>query len=394
MKKGPDKLAVLFFLSVSAIVIGILAFVLLAAYDMEAIDVELLDRLRNEGETEPPTLPTVPETEPSEMTEPSTMPESETEAETEATDEIETSAETEPPEIETVPSETAPPETAAPETEPPTQGYDPNAAAAAQAAENAAKAANTYVHALSQDEINQIRASYDNTVKGSGVGLGPKDSDGYNRNMASVSLDNELKSAGVNGRVFCSDPGTKAVAFSFQAGYEAGYTNQVLDILDNNGVKGTFYITHYYANQAQDIVRRMINGNHEVGSHTYSCPDQGIAYFSLEDQMNDAINMQTYMQNTFGYNMRKYNYNSGYWSTASAVMMTKMGYEVCFCSMNYADYDGNAAMDANAVLADLQSKLHPGCVYCFHMTNPVTVQILPGLIQYCRDMGYTITQLD
>ena len=73
-------------------------------------------------------------------------------------------------------------------------------------------------------------------------------------------------------------------------------------------------------------------------------------------------------------------------------MMSDMGYEVAFCSVNYNDYDPSAVFEPNATLNSLLSCAHNGCVYCFHMTNKITLDILPGLIYYLRLQGYEIVQ--
>lgn len=60
----------------------------------------------------------------------------------------------------------------------------------------------------------------------------------------------------------------KYVYLTFDGGYEAGYTEKILDALKENDVKATFFITGHYLNTAGDIVQRMVNEGHIVGNHT------------------------------------------------------------------------------------------------------------------------------
>ena len=60
----------------------------------------------------------------------------------------------------------------------------------------------------------------------------------------------------------------KYVYLTFDGGYEAGYTDKILDALKENDVKATFFITGHYLNTAGDIVQRMVNEGHVVGNHT------------------------------------------------------------------------------------------------------------------------------
>ena len=62
----------------------------------------------------------------------------------------------------------------------------------------------------------------------------------------------------------------KYVYLTFDGGYEAGYTEKILNALKENDVKATFFITGHYLNTAGDIVPRMVNEGHIVGNHTLS----------------------------------------------------------------------------------------------------------------------------
>lgn len=60
----------------------------------------------------------------------------------------------------------------------------------------------------------------------------------------------------------------KYIYLTFDEGYEAGYTPKILDVLKENNVKGTFFITAHYLNTQEDLVKRMIEEGHIVGNHT------------------------------------------------------------------------------------------------------------------------------
>ena len=51
----------------------------------------------------------------------------------------------------------------------------------------------------------------------------------------------------------------KYVYLTFDEGYEAGYTEKILDTLKEKKVTATFFVTAHYINTASDIVQRMID---------------------------------------------------------------------------------------------------------------------------------------
>lgn len=60
----------------------------------------------------------------------------------------------------------------------------------------------------------------------------------------------------------------KYIYLTFDAGYEAGYTEDILKILKENDVTAAFFITAHYVNTAPDLVKQMIQNGNIVGNHT------------------------------------------------------------------------------------------------------------------------------
>ena len=60
----------------------------------------------------------------------------------------------------------------------------------------------------------------------------------------------------------------KYIYLTFDEGYEAGYTKQILETLKENEVKATFFITAHYVNSEPELVKQMIDEGHIVGNHT------------------------------------------------------------------------------------------------------------------------------
>lgn len=64
---------------------------------------------------------------------------------------------------------------------------------------------------------------------------------------------------------------SKAIYLTFDEGYEAGYTGQILEILKENNVKATFFLTAHYINTQEELVKQMIDEGHIIGNHTPKC---------------------------------------------------------------------------------------------------------------------------
>ncbi len=97
------------------------------------------------------------------------------------------------------------------------------------------------------------------------IGWGIKRND--NREQPDVGTQNKELLEKYGGIALGSND-EKYIYLTFDEGYEAGYTTQILDILKENDVKSTFFITAHYLNTQSDLVKRMIDEGHIVGNHT------------------------------------------------------------------------------------------------------------------------------
>ncbi|MDR4947437.1 polysaccharide deacetylase family protein [Neobacillus cucumis] len=68
-------------------------------------------------------------------------------------------------------------------------------------------------------------------------------------------------------------PKEKEVVLSFDDGPDPAYTPQILDILDKYHIKGSFFIVGENAVLHPELIKRMVNEGHEIGSHTFTHPD-------------------------------------------------------------------------------------------------------------------------
>ena len=72
---------------------------------------------------------------------------------------------------------------------------------------------------------------------------------------------------------YLGDTTQPVLYLTFDAGYENGYTAQILDILKKHQVPAAFFLVGNYLEKNPDLVRRMVAEGHTVGNHTMHHPD-------------------------------------------------------------------------------------------------------------------------
>lgn len=73
-----------------------------------------------------------------------------------------------------------------------------------------------------------------------------------------------IKLLNENNGIALGNKESKKIYLTFDEGYEAGYTKQILEVLKNENVKATFFITAHYVNTQPELVKQMIKENHIV----------------------------------------------------------------------------------------------------------------------------------
>lgn len=116
--------------------------------------------------------------------------------------------------------------------------------------------------AINKEEVTtSVSATVSSQQK---IGWGIKRND--NHEQPDVGSKNK-KVLEENKGICLGDKEKKAMYLTFDEGYEAGYTSQLLNTLKQNQVKATFFITAHYVNTQPDLVKQMIEEGHIIGNH-------------------------------------------------------------------------------------------------------------------------------
>ena len=189
------------------------------------------------------------------------------------------------------------------------------------------------------------------------------------------------------------DPdGGKVLYLTFDAGYENGFTAEILDILKNREVPAAFFLVGDYLERNPDLVRRMVAEGHIVGNHTMDHPDMSkadAATFTAQ-----ITRMEELYQEVTGQTLPKfYRPPQGLYSEENLKMAQKLGYKTVFWSLAYADWDNSAQPDPEASIEKLLSRTHDGAVILLHATSKTNAAILDRLIEKWQEMGYRFAPL-
>ena len=184
----------------------------------------------------------------------------------------------------------------------------------------------------------------------------------------------------------------KYVYLTFDEGYEAGYTAQILDTLKANGVKAAFFITGHYLNTQEELVKRMIDEGHIVGNHTVNHPS--IIDIRIDKLKEEITKLHMAVYEKFGYEMKYLRPPKGEFSERTLHITKSLGYTTVMWSFAYDDWDENKQDREDYAKEKILSNLHNGAVILLHANSKDNCNILDEVIKEIKKEGYEFKTLD
>ena len=194
--------------------------------------------------------------------------------------------------------------------------------------------------------------------------------------------------------VYLGNTDEKVLYLTFDAGYENGCTEKILDILKKHNVPAAFFLVGNYMEKNADLVRRMVEEGHIVGNHTMHHPDMS----KLEEEAAFAKELQdleALFTSITGKQLPKY-YRppQGTYSESNLKMAQKLGYRTVFWSLAYVDWNNDSQPTANQAFSKLLPRTHNGAVVLLHSTSQTNAEILDELLTKWEASGYRFASID
>ena len=190
-----------------------------------------------------------------------------------------------------------------------------------------------------------------------------------------------------------SEGGEKKLYITFDAGYENGNVEKILDILKSEGVPAAFFLLDNIILKNTDLVKRMADEGHLVCNHTKN--HKNLSGSTETEISRNLTALEKIYEERCGREMSKYfRFPEGSYSIQALKCVQNLGYKTIFWSFAYDDWDNGRQPDSSKAIRKVLDGTHEGAVMLFHPTSDTNVAIFPELIKEWRNMGYTFGTLD
>ena len=184
----------------------------------------------------------------------------------------------------------------------------------------------------------------------------------------------------------------KYIYITFDLGYEAGYTEKILDALKENNIHATFFITAHYVNTAPELVQRMIDEGHIVGNHTVN--HKSMPGLTDENLKEEVMKLHQVIFEKYNYEMKYIRPPKGEYSERVLDLCEKLGYKTVMWSFAYVDWDEKKQPSEEEGMNKIIANLHNGEIMLLHATSRTNADIMDRIIKKVQKEGFEIKSLE
>ena len=191
----------------------------------------------------------------------------------------------------------------------------------------------------------------------------------------------------------CVESGdSNKIYLTFDEGYEAGYTDEILEVLKMNEVKVTFFLTAHYVNTSEELVKQMIEDGHIIGNHTVN--HKSMPTLNNIEVEKEIMDLHRIIKEKFKYNMKYIRPPMGEFSEKTLDITNKLGYITTMWSFAYEDWNENKQPSKENAINKIIENVHSGEIMLLHGNSKTNMEILDKIIKKIKSMGYTFDSLD
>ena len=191
-----------------------------------------------------------------------------------------------------------------------------------------------------------------------------------------------------------------SIYLTFDDGPSYGTTNVILDILKDEGVKATFFVT---CGGPDELIKRIYNEGHTIALHTCS-HDYSAVYKSVNAYFDDLNRVSDRVKRLTGYESKIIRFPGGSSNTVSRFnpgIMTTLTGEVLERGYRYYDWnvssgDAGGAQNRYDVYNNVVNSLSHGRanMVLMHDIKAMTRDALRDIIQFGKNSGFTFEKIE
>lgn len=183
------------------------------------------------------------------------------------------------------------------------------------------------------------------------------------------------------GTIYAGDKSSKKISLMINVYWGTEYVVQMLDILKQNSIKTTFFVGGTWVEENPEILIRMKDDGHEIGSHGYNHKEHGKLSY---DQNHKEIKMcHDIVKLKSNISMELFAPPGGSYNKYTTDAAFDLGYKTIMWTRDTIDWRDH---DTNLIFSRATSSMNGGDLILMHPTKN-TVEALQKIIDFAKQKG-------
>lgn len=188
--------------------------------------------------------------------------------------------------------------------------------------------------------------------------------------------------------IYSVDTKDKKIAITFDTNWGTENMDKILDILDKNHVKATFFIIGAWIDKYPEETKEIYKRGHEIGNHSNTHPD--FSYASKDRMIQEIAATDAKLMKLLGVSTNIFRFPSGSYTEEAVKTVQSTNHYCIQWDVDSIDWKEHGAdIEYNRVM----SKVKPGSIILFHNGAKYTPENLERIIVNLRAQGYEFVKI-
>ncbi|MGM8211706.1 polysaccharide deacetylase family protein [Virgibacillus sp. W0430] len=188
--------------------------------------------------------------------------------------------------------------------------------------------------------------------------------------------------------IYRGHPEKDMVAFLINVSWGDEHIPDILNILNEQQIKATFFIEGKWAKEHAELVKMIDEQGHIIGNHAYNHPD--MAYMSKAESVEQIEQTNKIIKAIIDKDLKWFAPPSGSFSEDVLIAAEEQNMQTILWTIDTIDWKNPSV---SVMMNRVQAKLHPGGTILMHPTA-ATVRSLQPIIKEIKKGGYRIGTIE
>lgn len=188
--------------------------------------------------------------------------------------------------------------------------------------------------------------------------------------------------------IYCVETNEKKIAISFDAAWGSEYTDEILDILNKNNVKATFFLVGNWVDKYPDKVKKINEMGHEIGNHSTTHPH----FTQLNDHKTkeEILLTSDKIKSITGKGTNVFRPPFGDYNSQVIKTIKDTGHYTIQWDVDSLDWKNPGE---EAIFNRVTKKVTNGSIVLFHNNADQTPRVLDKIIKELKASGYSFVKI-